>query len=104
MTVIVRVPIMPPLAAVMTDVPPATPVTRPVAETVAVAAVADVQVAVAERSFFDPSLYIPVAVSWTVVAIAIEDVVDVTAIEASVGAVAVTVRPRCRRPSRSSPR
>ena len=50
-TVSVVCPTIVPLVAEITDVPPATPVARPAAVIVAVAAVADAQVAVAVRSF-----------------------------------------------------
>jgi len=55
-TVIWALFVMVPLVAVMVVVPAATPVATPAAEIVAVAAAPEVQVAVAVRSFVDPSL------------------------------------------------
>jgi hypothetical protein len=82
---------MVPLVAEITDVPPPTPVARPLVEIVAVAAVADAHVTVAEMSDVVASSKVPVAMNCSVVPLAIVGVAGVTAIETSVAG-AVTMR------------
>src|SRR5882672_512369 len=81
--------------AVMTDVPTATPVARPLltpaVKMVAVAGVPETQVTVAVRSCFVPSVNVPVATNCWVAVRAIDGLAGVTAIDASVAAVTVKV-------------
>ena len=85
-TVKVAEPDKVPKLAVMTDVPPRTPVARPVAgATVALAGVPDTQLEVAVTLRDDPSLNTAVAVNCWVPVIGIEAVAGVTARETRSG-------------------
>ena len=76
----------PPKVAVMSDVPPAKPVARPVAgPTKATAGVPGAQVEDAVTSRDDPSLYVAVAVNCWVPVIGIEAVLGATAMETRAG-------------------
>jgi hypothetical protein len=90
-TVRVVEPMTPPTAAVIAVVPAATPVARPAAETVAVPAIDEVQVAMAETSFVVPSLKVPLAVNACVAPTAIDGFPGMTAMDVSVAMPAVTV-------------
>src|SRR5882724_6648844 len=83
-TVSVAVPVTPPLAAEMTVVPAATAVASPPAEIVAVAVIADLQVALDEMSLVVLSLKVPIATNGCVAPTAMDSLAGVTAIETSV--------------------
>jgi hypothetical protein len=77
--------------AVITDVPVLTAVTRPVALIVATPGVAEFHTAVEVRFCVVESLYVPVAVNWSVRPLAIEELGAVIAIDCSVAVVTVKV-------------
>ena len=70
--------------AVMFVVPAAIPAAKPVELMVAVAVLVEAQVALLVRSAVVLSLYVPVALNWSVPPTAIEDAAAVTAIEVRV--------------------
>ena len=90
-TVKVVEPEMDPEVALIEEVPAATAVARPVALMVAVAGVAELQVAVAVRFCVVPSLSVPVAVNCCVRPAAMDGLTGVTAMETRTGAVTVRV-------------
>jgi len=88
-TVRVMLPFTPESVPVIFAVPCASVVTAPVAETVATLPSDEVQVTLAVRFWLVPSLYLPVAVSWSGWPSATEGVVRVIWIEVKVGCVTV---------------
>ena len=91
LTVRVVEPDTPPTVAAMTLVPGATPVARPALVIVATLVVADVHVAVAVMSCFEPSENTPVAANCCVVPATMPGVVGVTSMEVMVVPVTVSV-------------
>ncbi|HXO06277.1 MAG TPA: hypothetical protein VN884_11680 [Candidatus Sulfotelmatobacter sp.] len=91
-TVRIVEPLMAPEAALIVLVPAATPVASPPAVIVATLAVCEVHIAVLVKFCVELSEKVPVAVNCRVVPLAMEGLAGVTAIDTSVGAVAVTVR------------
>ena len=91
MTVNVVDPLIAPDVAVMSVVPAATLVARPLAAIVAVAGVPDVHVTLAVRFWVLPFVYVPVAVNCCVCPATIEGEAGVTAIDTNDGAVTVNV-------------
>lgn len=81
LTVRVMLPLTPESVPVIFAVPCVRVVTPPAAETVATLASDEVQVTLAVRSLLVPSLYSPVAVSWSARPAATEDVVRVILID-----------------------
>ena len=90
-TVRVVEPLTAPEAALIVLVPAATPVAKPPALIVATLVVCEVHVAVLVRFCVELSEKVPVAVNCCVLPFAIDGFAGVTAIDTSVGAVAVTV-------------
>jgi hypothetical protein len=86
-TVRLTVALLPPIAAVMTDVPLATPAAIPVAETVATPVSAEDQAIPGDvvTSWVKPSLYVAVAVNCWMPLTGIEGVAGVTATETTPG-------------------
>jgi hypothetical protein len=80
-----------PKAACIVVLPGTTPVARPLTVIVATAVFVEVQVTELVRFCVLPSLKVPVAVNCCVVPAAIEEFAGVTASDANVGAVIVTV-------------
>ena len=91
-TVSVVDPLIAPEAALIVLVPPATPVANPPAVIVATVVVCELHVAVLVKFCVELSEKVPVAVNCWVVPLAMEGFAGVTAIDTSVGALAVTVR------------
>ena len=87
--------VTPPRVAVMTVVPTPRAVARPrepsALEMVATAGVADAHVTCDVRSCVVPSVYVPVAMNWTVVPLAVVGFTGLTAMELSVAAVTTSV-------------
>jgi hypothetical protein len=81
----------PPRVAVIVALPTPIALTRPSLLTVVIAFEDEVQIAKAVRSWVVPSEKLPVAVTCTVVPLAIEEPGGVTVIDVSVAAVTVTV-------------
>lgn len=77
--------------AVMVDVPTAMPSARPPAAIVATDVGDELHVALLERFWVLPSLYVPVAVNCWVVPAAMDGLVGLIEIEVSTGAVTVSV-------------
>lgn len=83
-------PMSEPSCAVIVEVPPATPLTKPDVLTVATVEVSEVHVAADVRFCWLPSLKVPVAVSWSVPPRITTPFAGVTATETSSGAVTVS--------------
>ena len=90
-TVSVVDPLIAPEAALIVLVPAATPVANPPAVIVATVVVCELQVTEPVKFCVELSEKVPVAVNCSVALFAIEGFIGVTAIDTSVGAVAVTV-------------